>query len=167
MSGLIALAILIGWGWLVKVIVGLLAAEAPKKSVRVCIYIIGFPLIFIAPLADEIVAAPQVHKICREGSKLSIRPERAVGKTVKVEISQPKLVSSNTIVPIRHSHYSYKDVNSNEEVLSYNTYEVSGGWLSRAINFNGYNGPWIIGTSDCFPSREGELPKIYGFTLIN
>lgn len=167
MGGLIVLAILIGWGWLVKILVGLLAAKARKKYLQVCIYIIGFPLLFMSPVLDEVIAIPQVNKICREGTLVHIDAEKIKNKEVWLEIRPSWKSIEGTVIPIEYSHYSFRSVEDNKELANYNVYRIAGGWLVRLINFNGINSP-IIGWSYCdIGMSDGAFAKKNEFYLVD
>lgn len=167
MTGL-AFFLMVGiWFFIAKLITTYLVGFLKKRIKGNWVQFAVFPLVFVIPLVDEIVATPQVNKICREGAVLKIDAEKANNKMIKIVVNPSWEEIGGTIVPIKYSHFSYRVIDTNEEVASFNIYHVSGGFLSRLINFNSMHSPWIIDTSGCHPKGYGSIQKKYNFSIVN
>jgi hypothetical protein len=57
-------------------------------------------------------------------------------------------------IPVGHSYTSYRDVDTGEELASYNFYRAGGGWLMRFVGFWGTGQPLTIHPSICFSSKS-------------
>jgi hypothetical protein len=72
---------------------------------------------------------------------------------------------TNTAIPIRYSHTSYRDKETNEELASANSYVAESGWLLRALVMGHSVPPLLIQPSAC--SRPGNLPLARRFNFIH
>lgn len=167
MAGIIFLLIFLGWAFISIALTISLTGKISKKRNKIFVSLIAFPIVLISPLSDEIVAAPQVHRICSEGAVIHVKPERAEGKEVRIIVSPSWEKMSGTIVPISYSHFSFRVIGSDEEIASFNIYHVSGGVLSRFINFNNVSTPWLINTSECYPEGFANFEAKYNFKVVN
>ncbi len=118
-------------------------------------------------VADEIVGGYQFRALCGENAVLRIDPEKARGQTVKVVIDPSNEIVPRTPITIYHSHLTFLDVGTNEQIAEYDSYVAKGGWFIRMLGISEKNAPIIIGLPGCSPKNSGTFPKQYGLTLIN
>ncbi|MDR3054429.1 MAG: hypothetical protein LBU53_03385 [Zoogloeaceae bacterium] len=134
-------------------------------KIRSVANVIFWVLAFTLPISDDIIGGFQFRELCKNGSMLKIDAEKIKGKTVRVVIDPSNEYVSDTITPIRFSHFSYRDVETNEEYASFSRYYAEAGWLLRSYGMPGSE--LLTAASSCSPPRFGELHKQYEFSLIN
>jgi hypothetical protein len=167
MAGLTLIALLVVWVSACAVIANWAARKWKTGSVRVIVRALIFTVVFLLPVADELLARPQFAALCREGAVLRIDAEKIKGKTIRLEISPKNQVVEKTPIPILHSRYSYREATTNEELAHYDVYAALGGFMSQWTGFPEGRHPWTIERSTCVPPDEGTLAKRYQFSLIN
>lgn len=117
-------------------------------------------------VADELIGGYQFNKLCRESAVLRIDTEKARGRTVKVVIEPSNEILSGTAITIYHSHESFRDRATNEEIASNDWYVAKGGWFIRMLGISEGNAPITIGLPACSPPLGGRaVAEAYGFTL--
>jgi hypothetical protein len=168
MTGLLLIAIAMGWFWVVMEVCGWVGRRVKSKWVTPATAL-TFLILVPLPVIDEIVGGLQFSALCEKNAVLWVDAGNAKGKTVRLEIT-PKGGDEKiegTALRILRSHYSYRVVDSNEEIARYETYTVRGGWLIRALGISNSDAPLTTGRSACAPEGRGMLDRTYGFTLIN
>ncbi len=166
MSGLYLLAVLAILG-----VAAVLVAHRIARPIRNTWLRIGATVLltvaFMALLVvDELIGGYQFRQLCKKNAVLRIDPEKARGRTVKVVIDP-----SNEIVPwspitIYHSHESFRDRATNEEIASNDWYVAKGGWFIRMLGISEGNAPITIGLPACSPPLGGRaVAEAYGFAL--
>lgn len=157
MIGIILLAVLGLWGFICYWITRFLLGRVGKSSTRKITFPIIFLLVFLLPVADEIIGGVQFWKLCKEKSVLVVNEEKIKGRTV---ISQGGINSqlSGYILPIRIQYWSYRDKETGEILISWNDLYAKGGWLSRTIGFLDGNPPYTFDGS-CL--AKGGLDYVY------
>lgn len=169
MSGLFLLLVVFAWlaavvlltHWIMK------RVSFKPKVVRAVMALLIFILLLPLPVVDEIIGGYQYRTLCREKAVLRIDAEKAKGRTVRVVIDPSNEILQGTAIMIYHSHLSFRDVNTSEEIASYNRYVAKGGWFIRMLGISGNNAPLTIGLPGCSPENSGTFPKQYGLKLIN
>lgn len=91
-------------------------------------------LLFVAPVADEIIAWPQMQLLCSNLQPLSLAEgmdeKRAYGRTVYYRDSyEPVQIFPRSVRLERHEG-AYFDTNTHEKILSYHGYTPRHGFLS-------------------------------------
>lgn len=133
MSGLIFLIFLAIWGVGVFFLVKLIVKPIANSNIKLGMNISLIALIFIAPVADEIVGGVQFRLLCNEQLKFVVnRTEFKDRVVVYQEVENKKY--NNYMVPIVESYESYRALNSNELVIGWNVFRAEGGLLSRSLN---------------------------------
>jgi hypothetical protein len=167
MSGLYLFAVVGLLGYLAWKLSALAVRRIPNpwlgKGCQVLLTVLLMGLL----VADEIIGGFQFRKLCEQNAVLRIDPEKARGRTVKVVIEPSNEMLPTIPIHILHSHLSFRDVVTNEEIAQYDWYVAKGGWFIRTLGISGSNSPITMGRSSCTPQNAGTFPKEYGFTLIN
>jgi hypothetical protein len=133
-----------------------------NRKYRFVLMVLFWVGIHFVLIADEIVGSYQFRSLCQEKARLEIDPNKIKGKFVSGVLMSKTL--HHAAIPIRHVYISYRDVDTDEEYASHNTYHAGGGRLMRSIGFWGPMQPLIIYPASCFPSISAEgLDKQYGF----
>lgn len=167
MGGLIVFAVLGLWIWVCIAITRWCARRVRLRTARILIAPILFLAIFALPVVDELIARPQFNALCKKGAVLKIDAEKIKGRRVRVVIEPSQKPVGGTAIPILFSHYSLRDVRTDEELAAYDSYLARGGFMSRLTGFPGGNSPWTFDRPGCSPPDEGSQSMRYGFTLIN
>jgi hypothetical protein len=168
MVGLTILAVLLFWIVLSLGITWLIMKKLPLKRFKFIAALPLFVIVFLIPVADELLARPQFEALCRKGNVIRIDAQKIKGKTVRLEIQPFNQEIEGAIIPILHSHYSYRDVATDEEFAWYDVYEARGGLMAQWVGFPEGRNPWTISHPSCSPSRHShQIAKDFGFTLIN
>lgn len=143
MSGLILLALLGIWISVVTVLTGLFTKAMQPGLLRGTTQLLLFMVIFIAPVADEIIGGFQFRELCKSEAIFHIVENKAAGKTVKMKYSDEVNIP-NYFVKIYSQSWTYRDVENDDVLVSGTDLHASGGWLSRVINFNSVNKPYTF-----------------------
>jgi len=96
-----------------------------------------------------------------------IDAQKIRGKRIRLVISPSNQRIEGAAIPIINSHYAYRDIESGEELASFDVYTAKGGFMARWTQFPEGGHPWTIEGSTCVPASEGTLNKQYGFTVVN
>lgn len=154
MSGLIALFVLGVWGLIVYFASFYVVKKITVKSIKISAQIAVAVLLFIIPVADDIMGGFQFRSVCSKESVLVVDEEKVKGKTVvSMGAKDSKLV--NYILPITKLNFSYKDFHTNEILISWNDFRAEGGWLSHAIGFSEGHPPYTF-NGYCYPENSGS-----------
>ena len=162
MSGLILLFILCAWGFASYSLAKFIAQPIQNISLKAGVNIALLILIFIAPIADDIVGGFQFRKMCNENARFVINIEK--GKEVYLE-DIPDENISNLLIPIRKQTWLYKDTDTEDVLISWNDFYAKGGWLSRAIGFPEgsppytFNGSCIVKNGHDFDFEKHNIKK--------
>lgn len=133
MSGIIILFVLGVWGVISYFCVKLALWRVKDSNIKIFTSILLISLMFIAPIADEIIGGFQFRELCRDHTIFILNETTARGKSVAYQnIAQKKY--DNYLVPIVESQELYKDIVSNEIVVYWNVFRAEGGILSRSLN---------------------------------
>jgi len=167
MGGLIALVVLAGWVtacasasiWIMK--------RLAVARFRTLIAMLIFGAFAFLPVADELIARPQFNSLCKEGAWLRIDAKGIKGRLIRLDVSPSNEQIDGYLIPILHSHYSYRDTVTDEQLAWFDVYTAKGGVMARWTQFPEGGGPWTMESAVCVPPNEGKLSQQYGFTLIN
>jgi hypothetical protein len=133
MTGIFFFGILIAWffaaKWLASKATQRMAFGEPRFLARVFLTV----AIVIAPVADEIVGGFQFRALCAKNDALQTDSSRIEGKTVRPVVNPSRREIQSHAIKIYHTHVSYRDIESNEELASYSDYEAGKGLLKRAL----------------------------------
>lgn len=158
MSGLILLFILCAWGFASYSLAKLIAQPIKTPNIKTGVNIALLVLIFIAPVADDIIGGFQFRALCRESAVITIDEEKARGKSVLGDSKNIALTSY--MLPINNRHAIYRDTDTKEILLSWNEYRAKGGWLSRLIGFPQGSPPYTF-NGVCYPKEAFGRKNIF------
>lgn len=158
MSGIIILFVLGTWGVISYFFVKLALWRVKDSDIKIFTNIFLSALIFIVPVTDDIIGGFQFRALCKENAVLKINEDNAKGKSVFLEGQNFEL--HQFIVPIDNYHLNYRDVETNEVILSWNEYRAQGGWLSRLINFPQGSPPYTF-NGVCYPENVFGRKNIF------
>lgn len=167
MIGLIFLSVLGLWliatHW-----IALFATRKLRGLWRALAYVAALPLVYLLPVADEIVAERQIERLCREGAVLKIDAQKIKGRRVKLSFEPSNADVPGIAVPVTYTKVVYRDAQTGEELGSRGNYVIAGGWLIRASGISENDSPVWIGENYCAPDEGSQqAAKRFGFQIIN
>jgi hypothetical protein len=154
MEGLFFLGVVLVWvvlcAWLARRIWRLLPDRPWRSRLTFLIFVALVPMLVI----DEIVAAPQFARLCREQARLVLDDPAPSGKTVWFGKGTHEVVS---IWPLRAtvSGYHYVDVKSSLPTYHYHDVQAKGGFFIRTLGI-AHSSPLVFGRS-CGPPELKNL----------
>lgn len=146
MIGLFFLFVLGLW-FLIAVLLG---TKIPKwfgaTRYRTAASVVLVPLIFIAPVADEIIAYPQLQAMCEAtGYELAMAEKEAYGRTIYYTSRRtPDTLWPNTVVVARHE-VNYIDATTKQPVVVGRGVSPVHGFLGVPAGSSGDKMPLILG----------------------
>lgn len=136
MTGIFLIAVVVIWlcaaGWLT----GWATRNIERTGFRFVAGSLLFLGLMILPVADEIIGGFQFRELCKKGSILDIDAEKIRGKQVKIVVDPSGQDHEGGVLPIKFSHFSYRDAITNEEYASYSIYQVEGGLFIRSLGIS-------------------------------
>lgn len=167
MTGLVMLGLFITWFFISIMLSRWFGRSFQRPIARTAVALVSFVGFLVLPIVDELIGMWQFDVLCSGDATLAIDADAARGKTVRLVINPSNEVLPGQMLVTYHTHMSYRDVVTNQEIGSFSNYVVKGGWLIRALGLFDSNVPLVIGKPWCGPENEGSLPARYGFTLVN
>lgn len=119
-------------------------------------------LLFLLPFADELIGSHRFKQICENNSTVVVGPN-VRGKTA-FSVSPTQKVIETFPIKIVERSWRYLDINTYEELVTYQTFGAGGGWLSGLAQ-----GSPLFFHGSCSPLGEG-IPKFLkkiGITLTD
>ncbi|MDO8699060.1 MAG: hypothetical protein Q7J75_01315 [Rhodoferax sp.] len=123
--------------------------------------VILVPLLFVAPVADEIIAWPQMQALCKSTEKVEFNRQTAAGATVSkhppIIAKETKTLFPNIQVLVQQGAYVAPVTET--PVVRWNWIEPHAGFLNFPAGSSGGSMPLLL--NDCgFTPRNGELKRI-------
>lgn len=178
MHGLIAILLIVLWLGASVFIAQWIGKTMSSPRLRVVVTALLIPLLFVAPLADEIIGKFQFDKLCKEAEEIKIYGTMPVGEELytadgrwrlgirpssleelnRVENVYKSLVRNESVgptqveavIPIRTYEHRIYNKRADQLLASYRSYGTSGGWLSRYSS----EVPLLV-RDQCFPPGWG------------
>jgi hypothetical protein len=120
------------------------------------------PLLFVAPMIDEIIGRWQFNQMCEKESVIWLNPNWRKVKAVRDASPHSFTQADWGLIPIEIQKLEYIDVATGQPVLSYRALHTDGGIAL------GKFGLGLGGTSSCWPKNELEIRKMIDIeTLLN
>lgn len=151
MIGVIFLSVVALWAYISFLGARFLARRIVARLGRRTLMVVLTPVLFLAPIADEIVARFQFDELCKRAEvSFPTGKAPASGTSVKSVVRSERVLG--VAVPIRRSWFSYRDAISEIEVMRFSEYVASGGWLIR-LAMRSESPPPMTFQSTCTPIR--------------
>lgn len=149
MSALLFLLVVLFWAGVVSTLAFKLVKRIPVPiGARVAAWLVAAPLLFLAPMADEIAGARQFEALCRPENAWQIHFRVAHARDLRQVHKGHGTVAGRLMIPIRVEQTDYLDRRTGTVAASVKAYRTEGGWFSRKI-LGGW-GPWF-GRGECAP----------------
>lgn len=145
----VAIAIALGLGHLL-----------PERPWRSMVKIALIPFVFFAPVADEIIAWPQMRELCKGTGRFEFGPgmneQKALGRSVyyryKSTEERRKLFPDVEVLYISHD---YVDAQTGEIILRFHSVEPKYSFFAYP-DAGGSRNTWIL--SDCWSAKVNTSP---------
>jgi hypothetical protein len=168
MSGLFVAALALAWLAAAIMLSRWVGRRFKQSAWQAAAALAAFALVLPLPVADELIGMRQFATLCQEGAVLKIDAERIKGKSVRLVISPSGARVDSTVIPITYSHFSYRELQTNDELASYQTYSAKGGLVVRALGIFERDAPLISNRAGCAPQGHATaFSKQYGFSVVN
>jgi hypothetical protein len=115
-------------------------------------------LVFFAPVADEIIAWPQLHVMCKSVDTVEFDPQTAVGQTVSKYSSVISIETKALFpgVPVRIEQRALVTPVTEVPIVKWGSIEPRAGFLHFPAGSSGDSMPLLL--SDCgFTARSSDL----------
>jgi hypothetical protein len=157
MIGLMFFGAIALWG-LVALGVGLGLSKLFRESWRGFAAFALIPLVFFAPVADEIIAYPQMKALCEQGStRLVMDADLAKGReicyTQRLKIKDVVLLPPS--ISLNKYEETFIDIHTKKPVLEAFWYEAHAGYLNMPNGSSGGYMPLILGSC----SLKTKIPR--------
>ena len=145
MIGLILFAVIAVWISLSLVLANFLGNLLPTQPWKIMAKIFLTPLIFLAPVADELLALPKLRALCEKVKKYEYDENIARGRTVRstISVGVQETITLFPDINILVERFDHNDIRSNNRVLSWYQITNSGGKLAFP-SASGDRNPWIL-----------------------
>jgi hypothetical protein len=155
MFGLLAVVLVAAWLYCsiwASLRISKLIRSTRWRSIAVPVLII---MLAVLPLVDEALGAREFEQLCERNDRITVADLKGTSGTVYLADLRPSEVPSRWI-HILATRWRYLDVQTDQTLVSYDTLEAGGGWLSRVVPSAGGHGP-ILFKGFCEP-REASSP---------
>lgn len=167
MAGLIILFILGSWAFVTAKItkfiilkIGLEQKEDVSKTssleilFRLVAFLVVYTLVFISPVADEVIGKEQMEFLyCNTENMLIYDEDKVRGKSLQYKFVPRKKI--NKILVIKEISSEWVDPKTGEVFITRRMYYARGGWLSKLISA----GKPLTFSDHCSPKGYYELFK--------
>lgn len=166
MTGIFLIAIAIGWLAVVIAVTRWTSQRFKSWFMKGVCVVVVFPLLLVAPLADELIGKQQFESLCGRYAVQVIDEPHALNRRVVYVPRGADQYAEGTAVRIRIDPWIYRDAETNQVLVSYHTLHAEGGWLIRSLGISESNSPLSFG-SGCGPADEREFIKKLNIAIIN
>jgi hypothetical protein len=166
LGGIIFFGILIIWLVISLKLARILVNRLNPKRARTFVLIALSLLVFITPVADEIIGGFQFGVVCLQERKIIYNEESIRNRSLLYSSSERTSVTS-IFVPIEKKVTDWKDADTGRVVMQQVEFFAKGGWLSRSLAFNAVTRPYTFigtcGTKEQFMALKRKLRFSYSY----
>ena len=166
MGGIIFFVILIIWFVISLKLARILVNKLNPKRGRPFVLIALSLLVFLTPVADEIMGGFQFGAVCSQERKILYNEESIRNRTLLYSSSK-RIPVASVFVPIEKQVVDWKDADTGLVVMQQIEFFAKGGWLSRSVAFNAVTRPYtfngVCGTKEQFMALKRKLRFSYSF----
>lgn len=164
MSGLLLLGVIGVWVVIVVLVARRFARLFKPGAVRNVAVAIVSAVLLVLPVADELISAPQFHKLCEEGARLKFDSEKIRGRTMYLaDDSQPRIQVG--LLQGYYIQWHYLDAATNETLITSNSYHLKGGLLIRALGISETNAPLTMLSYCSSPEKPWQKSFLIKYDL--
>jgi hypothetical protein len=164
MTGIFLIIVVVGWLIAVVIVARWVARRSNSPTTRVVSWIVFFPALLAAPLADELIGGRQFEQLCKDNATIQVDRATAVGKTVYF-VPQPAIEVKGTWVRVVLKPQRFVDARTGETVVTYNELIAGGGRLIRTLGISEGGVPLIF-KGTCAPeNRPSSIQTFAAFGI--
>jgi hypothetical protein len=153
MIGLLFLFVIGLWVWIAVKLGTKIPQWLGATRYRTAIGVVLVPLIFVAPVADEIIAYPQMRALCKQVTFFELAPgmdeKKAYGRTVYHKQSGTREMLWPPSVEILRWDIAYVDAATKEPILRVTRFEPLRGMLGVPNGSSGGQMTVVLGKGAC------------------
>jgi hypothetical protein len=165
-SGIFLIAVFIIWLIISIAVAQWVARHCKSKFMRLFSGVVVFPLLLLAPLADEVIGIFQFESLCKKYAVVEIDERNSMNRYVATEIRKKDVYAEGTAVSIRIDPYIYRDTETKQIIVSYHILHAQGGWLVRFLGISETNAPLLFG-SGCEPKDVYAFKRSFDIKVVN
>lgn len=165
MSGILLIAVFIFWLIAAVWISQCVTRRCKTEGAKVVCALLLFPIIFIAPVVDEIVGGHQFSQLCEKYAAVEIDEEKAMNRRVYVDLAEEYKYADGTLVEVRINPHVYRDADTNEIIVKYHTLHAGGGWLIRFLGISETDSPLLFNRG-CAPLGRFDFKEKYNIKVV-
>jgi len=131
---------------------------ANRPITRVLASVVLAPLIFFAPVADEIIAYPQMYKLCESVKDFRYNEAEVTGKIVSkyAYVLNVEIRVLRGGLPIDITTYGFRAANNGEVLVQWTEIQTNGGFLGFPAGSSGTKMPLVLPTT-CSTFPRGRV----------
>lgn len=115
-----------------------------------------FPVLFVLPMADEIIGRWQFSRLCEREAVVTLNPDWEKVKGARL-VSQPRREVSGTLIQIYSEPSKYVDVATGTAFMTYPYFYTHGGMLLGRLGLG------LGGLTSCHPKNAQAIQKMINF----
>ena len=166
MTGILLITVAIAWLIAVLAATRWVVQRVNSPAMKVMNSLALFPVLLIAPLADELVGKQQFDSLCKQYAVQVIDEKHAMNRRVSFERRSNDVFAKGTAVRIRIDPYIYRDVETKNVLIRFHILTAQGGWLIRALGISETTSPLLF-QPGCAPENVFGFQKEFNVTVIN
>jgi len=136
MSGIIALAFLTTWFFIANKLTKFFTSKIYLKIKGKWIYPVVFVLVFLTPVADEIIGGFQFRALCTPENMLIYDAKKIKGRSVQYK-AMPSY-NIDKIINITVVHSQWVAPQTGEVLIEHRMFHAKSGWLYRLVGLTGF-----------------------------
>ena len=152
MSGLLFLAVVALWIYILKWLVNKIGIRLPDRPWRLFAKLIIFVLLLPLPLIDEFVGGWQFAQLCKQHDTIQLDREKVRGTTIYF-VPTESVEVKNMWLPVRHQAWPHIDQRTGAIAMQYDSFHATGGWFIRTLSISEGNVPLLFSDS-CYPKEN-------------
>jgi hypothetical protein len=114
------------------------------------ISVLLFPLIFVAPIADELIGRWQFNRLCEREAVVTLSPDWERVKAAR-DNDDPIVGIDGYVIPIRVQRVEFVDANTGKPFLTYKGFHTYGGLLFGRLGLG------LGQSTSCWPKDKTQL----------
>jgi hypothetical protein len=166
LTGILLIVLAVAWLIAVLLITRRATWHFSSRAAKVAISLVLFPALLVAPLADELIGKWQFESLCKQYAVVEIDEQHASNRRVLSTLRKDDQFAEGTVVPIRIDPWIYRDAETGQVVVRYNTLHAEGGLLIHSLGISESNSPLVF-RSGCGPENERAFIKKFNMQIIN
>lgn len=109
-----------------------------------------FPVILVAPIADELIGRWQFHRLCEREAVVTLSPDWERVKAAR-DNDDPITEIDDYVIPIRVQRVEFVDTNTGKPFLTYKGFHTHGGVLLGRLGLG------LGQSTSCWPKDKTQL----------